>query len=49
MATGTEATCAMVKFILKHRWIWDGQVIKFFVEEWWARIPTDVSVARCNF
>lgn len=42
MATDTVVMRELVDFILAKRWIWDGQVIKFFSEEWWTRIPLEV-------
>ncbi len=43
VATGSIATNALVSFVLKYRWIWDGQVTKFFTGKWWTRIPAEVS------
>lgn len=36
----------LVDFVLGYQWIWDGQVTKFFAEEWWTRIPIDVSLVK---
>ena len=33
----------LLDFVLEHRWVWDGQLTKFFSEKWWERIPPEVS------
>jgi hypothetical protein len=34
----------LIHLILAYRWIWDGQVVKFFSEQWWTRIPNEVTI-----
>lgn len=32
----------LAHFSRNYRWLWDGQLTKFFSEEWWNRIPQEV-------
>ena len=32
----------LLDFILEKGWVWDGQVVRFFADEWWKRIPSEV-------
>lgn len=48
VASATIATRELVDFIFAHREIWDGQVTKFFANEWWKKIPPEVSYSNNN-
>ena len=34
----------IVQFLSDHRWIYDIQVTRLFVEQWWNAIPHEVLV-----
>ena len=48
MVTDPVALKELADFILANHWIWDGHVIKFFSEEWWRRIPLEVTSIVLN-
>ena len=36
----------LVRFVSEYRWVYDVQMTKLFLEEWWKSIPQDVSQLR---
>ena len=34
---------SLVDLVIQHAWVWEGQVTRFFLEQWWTRMPEDVS------